>query len=357
MPSRTSLRAGISAFALIAASTGLVAFSGSSAQAFPAPAVRAMPAHVFAPYFEAYNGDDPATLSQESGAKFLVFAFIETAAAGSCTAYWNGSTTQPLTQATFGSEIAQIQAKGGNVVPSFGGYTADTTDTDIADSCTSVPAIAATYENLVTTYHISRIDLDIEADSLTNTAGIQRRNEAVALTESWARHRGLPLQFSYTIPSATTGLGATGVAVLQNAKAVGATVNVVNAMTFDYYIGTAQEMATDTETAGQGVFEQLKTLHPYESARQLWSSIGITEMPGIDDYGPAETFTQADATTVLKWAQAKGIDTLSFWALQRDNGACPGTQGAGSCSGVTQPTWFFSNTFEPFTQPNHGWGW
>jgi hypothetical protein len=40
---------------------------------------------------------------------------------------------------------------------------------------------------------------------------------------------------------------------------------------------------------------------------------------------------------------------LSFWALQRDNGGCPGTKGAGTCSGLTQPTWYFSHTLEPFT--------
>jgi len=38
------------------------------------------------------------------------------------------------------------------------------------------------------------------------------------------------------------------------------------------------------------------------------------------------------------------------WALQRDNGGCPGTKGAGTCSGIKQPTWYFSHTFEPFTR-------
>lgn len=346
---RTSLRAGLGAFALVSASVGLVAFAGSSAQASPVPAATAIPAHVFAPYFEAYNGDNPATLSKESGAKYLVFAFIQTATAGSCTAYWNGSTSQPLNSATFGKDIAAIQAAGGNVVPSFGGYTADSTGTDIADSCTSVSSIASVYEHVITTYNISRIDLDIEADSLTNSAGITRRDQAVAKVEAWAKSKKRTIQFSYTLPSATTGLGATGVSVLKDAKAQGATVNVVNAMTFDYYIGTTQEMATDTETAGQGVYNQLKSLHPTDSAAQLWSMIGITEMPGIDDYGAAETFTQADAATVLHWAKSKGISTLSFWALQRDNGGCPGTSGAGTCSGITQPTWYFSHTFKPFT--------
>jgi len=53
---------------------------------------------------------------------------------------------------------------------------------------------------------------------------------------------------------------------------------------------------------------------------------------------------------VAHWAQSKGIALLSFWALQRDNGGCPGTKGAGTCSGITQPTWFFSHVFELFTR-------
>jgi hypothetical protein len=74
--------------------------------------------------------------------------------------------------------------------------------------------------------------------------------------------------------------------------------------------------------------------------------VGITEMPGIDDFGPDETFTQADAVATAAWARIKGVGMLSMWALQRDNGGCPGTKGAGTCSGVTQPNWFFSHVFE-----------
>jgi hypothetical protein len=33
-----------------------------------------------------------------------------------------------------------------------------------------------------------------------------------------------------------------------------------------------------------------------------------------------------------------------------DNGGCPGTKGAGTCSGIIQPTWFFSHVFELFTR-------
>jgi hypothetical protein len=139
-------------------------------------------------------------------------------------------------------------------------------------------------------------------------------------------------------------------AVIENAIADGARISVVNMMTFDYYIGTEQNMVTDTETAAAGTYSVLQSLFPSDTPAQLWHMIGITEMPGIDDFGPDETFTTADAAIVEHWAQSKGIDTLSFWALQRDNGGCPGTKGAGTCSGITQPTWFFSHVFELFTR-------
>jgi hypothetical protein len=328
-----------------------VAAPGASADPGHGASSRALPYQVFAPYYEMYDtSTDLAALSQQSGSRYLSLAFLETSAAGSCTAYWNGDTTEPIAPSSYGSDIADIQAHGGNVIPSFGGYAADTTSTDIADSCTSVPAIAKVYESLITTYNVPRIDLDVEADSLADTAGINRRNEAIAAVEAWAAARHRRIQFSYTLPTFPTGLTSSGYAVLSNAVADGATISAVNLMTFDYYIGTAQDMVADTESAADGLFGQLQSLYPTATARQLWHMIGVTEMPGIDDYGPDETFTTASAVAILHWAQQQGIGLISFWALQRDNGGCPGTKGAGTCSGVSQPTWYFSHVFEHFTR-------
>ncbi|MGQ4388845.1 chitinase [Streptomyces sp. SAS_270] len=339
--------------AVTALSAGLVTLGGGGAfAAQPAPSYGAkpMPAHVTAPYFEAWTGESPAALAAESGNKYLTMAFLQTDAAGSCAAYWNGLTTQPIGKATFGKDIATMQARGGNVIPSFGGYSADTTGTELADSCTSVDSIAKVYKSLVTTYGVSRIDLDIEADSINNTAGIDRRNKAIAKVQRWAQHTGRSVQFSYTLPTTNTGLAPGGVALLQNAVDNGARVDVVNIMTFDYWDGATHDMAADTETAAAGLHDQLATLYPRKSSAKLWHMIGVTEMPGIDDYGPQETFTTQDAVTVENWAVAKRINTLSFWALQRDNGGCVGTAGANSCSGIAQDTWHFSHTFEPFTR-------
>jgi hypothetical protein len=345
---RTPLLAAAAAVLTAAASVGAIVATAGTADA------ATLPTHVFAPYFEAYNGDSLSGLASQSGNKYLTMAFVQAATKGSCTVYWNGDTSLPISSASFGSDINTIRAGGGDVIPSFGGYAADDAGTEIADSCTNVSSIAAAYENVITTYNLTRLDLDTEDNSLTNTAGIDRRNKAIKMVEDWAAANGRTIQFSYTLPTTTSGLASSGLAVLQNAVSNSARVDIVNLMTFDYYDGATHEMATDTENAANGLVNQLKTLYPSKTTAQLWAMVGVTEMPGIDDYGAAETFTTADATTVENWAVSKGISELSFWALQRDNGNCPGTGAQDNCSGISQSTWQFSHTFEPFTNGSGG---
>ncbi|HEX4703379.1 MAG TPA: chitinase, partial [Pseudonocardiaceae bacterium] len=312
-------------------------------------AAATLPTHLFSPYFEAFLGDSPATISSQSGSKFLTMAFLQTASTGSCTVDWNGDTSMPVASSTFGSDMATIRANGGDVIPSFGGFTADDTATEIADSCTNVASIAQQYENVITTYNVTRLDLDTEDNSLTNTAGIDRRNKAIKMVEDWAAANGRTVQFSYTLPTATSGLVDTGMNVLRNAITNNARIDIVNIMTFDYFDNQPHEMATDTMNAANGLVSELQGLFPSKTNAQLWAMVGITEMPGIDDFGAAETFTTADATTVENWAVSKGISSLSFWAAQRDNGGCVGTAGSNTCSGIAQNQWQFAHTFQPFT--------
>jgi len=344
--------------AAVLAATGPAVASAASLGATPAPThqqpqpqPKPLPAHIFAPYFEGYTTDDPAVLSAASGDKYLTLAFIQTPAAGSCTIDWNGDPSTPIAYSTYGKSIAEIQARGGDVIPSFGGGAADGSGEEIADSCTDVAKIAADYEQVITTYNLTRLDFDVEGDSEKNTAGIDRRNEAIALVEQWAASHHRTVQFVYTLGTNMTGLNVpTGEYVLQSAVAQHARIDIINIMTFDYYDGQPHEMGKDTVTAATAVVDQLKTIYPHKTTAQLWHMLGITEMVGIDDYGPPEVFTPADATYVENWAVKTGIAELSFWALERDNGGCVGTAGSGTCSGVAQSTWEFSHEFEPFNR-------
>jgi chitinase len=339
--------------AAVLAATGSAVASAASSSA-PGQADRPthpLPAHIFAPYFEGYTTDDPAVLSAESGDKYLTLAFIQTPAAGSCDIDWNGDTATPIAYSTYGKSIAEMRARGGDVIPSFGGYTADHAGEEIADSCTDVAKIAADYEQVITTYGVSRLDFDVEDNSQSNHAGIDRRNQAIALVEKWAACHHRTVQFVYTIGTNMTGLDVPdGEYVLQSAVANHARIDIINIMTFDYYDGQPHEMGKDTVTAATAVIDQLKTIYPHKSVEQLWHMLGITEMVGIDDYGPPEIFYPADATYVENWATKTGIAELSFWALERDNGGCVGTAGSDSCSGVAQSTWQFSHDFEPFNR-------
>jgi chitinase len=348
---RTRIATLATAVTVAAGVGGFLAVSSPDAQAATTSRI---PAHVFAPYFEAYNGDGLNNLSQQSGNNFLTLAFAQTASVGSCTALWDGDTA--ISSATYGSDITAMRARGGDAIPSYGGYAADNAGTELADSCTNVNSIATDFEKMITTYDISRIDLDVEDNSLGRTAGIDRRNKAIKLVEDWATANGRAIQFTYTLPTSPTGLESNALAVLQNAAQNQAVISVVNIMTFDYYDGATHDMAAATQTAANGLFNQIKTIWPGKTTAQYWGMVGIIEMNGEDDYAndsgnlSAENFTLANATTVTNWAKTQGIGALSFWALQRDNGGCPNqAPGDNNCSGVSQSTWQFSHLMQGFT--------
>jgi hypothetical protein len=324
-----------------------LAFSTGSVQA-----ATALPNHVYAPYFETWTTDGITTTAQQSGAKYFTLAFVETLSKNSCTLAWNGSRSDPVTNGRYLSDIASLRSLGGDVIPSFGGWSADQGGTEVADSCKDVNTIASAYEDLITRYNVSRLDMDVEGRSLNRTDGIDRRNKALKFVQDWAAAQGRPFQVSYTLPTSATGLEQSGVAILQNAIANGTRVDIVNIMAFDYYDRVTRDMGTAAVNAANGLRAQLHNLYPAKTTAELNAMIGITLMPGLDDYPKkTENTTLAHAQQVANYAQANAINTLSIWAIQRDNGGCPGVTGSNSCSGIAQATWDFTHVLAPFTAP------
>jgi hypothetical protein len=347
--SRSRLRGLLAALAAAAVAGSATLVAGGSAAAAVGTA---LPAHAFAPYFETWTTDSISGLAQQSGARYFTLAFLETTSKTSCTLAWNGDKSQTLASGRYLSDIAVLRGMGGDVVPSFGGWSADQGGTEIGDSCTDVNAIAAAYEAVVTTYGVTRLDMDIEGRSLTKADGIDRRNKAIKLLQDWAAGQGRTVQVVYTLPTSASGLEASGLAVLQNAIANGVRVDIVNIMTFDYYDRVTTDMGAAAVSAAQGLFGQLQGLYPTKTAAELWAMQGNTIMPGLDDYPRrTEVTTLADAQRILDFARANGISLLSMWAIQRDNGGCPGNTGANDCSGIVQNTWDFTHLLAPFTGP------
>jgi hypothetical protein len=314
------------------------------------------PAQVYAPYFEAYLSGSLAGVARQAGARFATIAFLQAAGkkpASACRLTWNGDRSQPISKHGYLFGIRSLRARGGDAIASFGGFSADNGGTEIADSCHSVKAIAAAYEQLVTIYGLHRLDMDIEANSVANRNGINRRNEAITILESWARARHIRLWIQFTLGVEPTGFDQPTMAILRNAIKNGTKVNSINLMVFDYYLGTEKkplDMGALAIKSALTVHRQLTGIYRHLTGRQIWRMLGFTMLPGIDDYPKRTEVTHlSDAAAIMKFARSKGMDFLSIWALQRDNGTCPGAIDSNTCSGIKQSWWEFSHLLEPFT--------
>jgi hypothetical protein len=360
--SRTALAIGLCIPLAVAFGAGSTAPGAAAAAARSAPAAHAtdthaghglIPRHVYAPYFETWTKDSIPAIARKSGAHYLTLAFLQAPKKGSCQIAWDGNPRQVVKPGgRYVHQVRELRAMGGDVVPSFGGFSADQGGTEIADSCPSVPKIAKAYESVVTTYGVTRLDMDVEARSLGNKAGIARRSEALALLQKWAARTHRTVQLVFTIGVEPWGLPGNCFNVIRSAAAHGVRFTV-NIMAFDYYIKASQtgiEMGKAAVKALNGTHAQLSQLYPHLSQRRLWALEGITILPGIDDYPKKTEVTYLpDAQAVASFARSHGMPEISIWAIQRDNGGCPGTIDSNSCSGIKQPAWAFSHVFDGFT--------
>ncbi len=310
-----------------------------------------LPRRLYAPYFETWTSSSIPVVAGKSGARYFTLAFLQTPRKGSCTVAWNGDRKQavrPGGRYTHG--IARLRSMGGDVIPSFGGFSADQAGTEIADSCTSVRKIARAYEKVVTAYRVTRLDMDVEARSLGRQAAITRRSEAIRLLQRWAARKHRRVQVIFTLGVEPSGLPANCLAVLQNAVAHGVRVRAVNIMAFDYYNSNSDsDMGTEALQALRSTHWQLAALYPAAGARRLWAMEGITLLPGIDDFPKKTEVTYlSEAQDVEHFARARRLPLISIWAIQRDNGRCPGKIDSNSCSGIRQPRWAFSRLLEGY---------
>ena len=286
------------------------------------------PSRVFAPYVESWDGTSLTGVANDTGQKYFTMAFI--LAGNGCTPTWNGS--QTMSQKYYLADINSLRAMGGDVAFSFGGASG----TELGQACSTLSSLQAAYQSVIDAYALKWIDLDIEGNAVTNTTSIDLRNKALAGLE--AKNSGLKV--SYTLGVMPNGLPSAQLNVLSNAKGNGVRVDVVNIMAMDYGSQFPGDMAQYAIQATQSTENQLVS-------NGISAAVGITPMIGQND-SRGEIFTLANAGTLVVWAQGTSYVTeISFWAVERDNGSCPGkTRASGRCSGLKQNTYDFTNIFK-----------
>lgn len=300
----------------------------------------------FAPYvdFAGWPTPDLADIRAGSGADHISLGFVVQSSAGGCVPTWGGYTTYPAAGVTAyeRAQVLALRAAGGDIVVSFGGAAG----TELALACASASQLAAAYQSVIDAYGATHVDVDVEGAALLDSTGNTRRAQAVAKLQQTNPN----LVVTYTLPTETTGLAASGLAAVQNAVDHGVKLAAVNLMTMDYAApgDPAGQMGAWAISAATGLHAQLAPLFPNLPAAERWRLVGVTPMIGINDYDD-QVFSLADAQAVTSWARTNQIGMLAMWSLERDS-QCPDpvTTKQLTCSGVAQAPFAFAKAFAMF---------
>ncbi|WP_394821271.1 cellulose binding domain-containing protein [Pendulispora albinea] len=279
-----------------------------------------------APYLYLGWGEPPNvnTVMNASGVKWFTMAFV--LSSGGCNAAWDGQ--RPLQGGVDANVIAQIRAAGGDIVPSFGGWSGN----KLGPNCSTPQALAGAYQSVITAYQLKAIDIDIEnTDEFENTTVQDRILNALKIV----KQNNPGIQTIVTIPTTTSGPSYYGNRLIDQAKALAANIDIFTIMPFDF--GSAN-IASDTIKAADGLRDKLKSTFGWSDS-VAYAHVGISGMNGLSDQ--RELTTVQAWTQIRDWAKARGLGRLAFWSVNRDRG-CDGGGVVSHCSGIAQPDWEFT---------------
>jgi chitinase len=298
----------------------------------PAASAAAADPVLAAPYIYQWSGNtNTSAIMSATGVKAFTLAFV--LSDGGCNPKWDGSRSLTGSDATL---INNIRAAGGDVIPSFGGWSG----TKLGTKCTSASALAGAYQKVISQYNLKAIDLDIEnTDEFENNTVQDRILGAVKIVK--ANNPGLRVVI--TMGTETTGPSATGKRLINQAKALGANVDVWSVMPFDFSNGG--DMAAMTKSAVDGLKNQLKTTFGW-SDDVAYRHSGLSSMNGLTD-NAGETVSVANFNSIRGYAASHHLARLTFWAANRDHGNCGGS--SDTCSGISQGDWAFTKIVAGYT--------
>ncbi|MFD5073496.1 fibronectin type III domain-containing protein [Streptomyces sp. NPDC058371] len=287
-----------------------------------------------APYLYLGWGDPPSATSvmSSTGIKWYTMAFMLDS--GGCNPAWDGS--RPLTGGNDQSVINSIRSAGGDIVPSFGGWSGS----KLGANCSSASALTAALQKVIDAYGLKAIDMDIENTDEFENAAVQDRI-LTALKTVKANNPGL--RTIVTFGTSTTGPTSWGNRLIEQSKALNANIDVFTIMPFDF--GGGSDMYGNTVGASEGLKTKLKSTYGWDDAT-AYAHIGISGMNGLSDQ--QENTTPAIWTQIRDWANSHHIARLAFWSVNRDR-PCPGGGVVSNCSGISQNNWQFTSITAGFT--------
>ncbi|MFI6095490.1 cellulose binding domain-containing protein [Lentzea sp. NPDC051213] len=253
-----------------------------------------------------------------TGIKWFTLAFV--LSSGGCNPAWNGN--RPLTGGSDQQLINSVRAAGGDIVPSFGGWSGN----KLGPNCSTPEALAAAYQQVINAYGLKAIDIDIEnSDEFENTMVQDRIITALKIV----KQNNPGIQTIVTFGTGVAGPNFYGARLIDQSKALGANIDIFTIMPFDFGSSNIQ---TDTIGAATGLKNKLKSTFGWSDA-EAFKHVGISGMNGLSDQ--REMTSTETWTAIRDWAKSNALGRFSFWSVNRDRGGCDG-QVSGSCSGIPQ---------------------
>ena len=299
------------------------------------------PVALAAPYEYMGWGDPqpPVGVLATTGIHDLTLAFI--LSNGTCDPEWDG--TRPLLGGPDAATIAAIRAAGGNVDVSFGG--ADGTKLGVV--CPNAIALMGAYQQVISAYDLSAIDVDVEGTEYASAGARDRVIEALADLQ----RRDPDLEISITFQVYVSGLGADGKSMIRHAAALRFQPYAWTIMPFDFQPAVS-EMTTATERV-TGDLERVVARSYRESAAKAYAHMGISSMNGNTDV-TGETVPVSVFGQILAFAEQKHLARVSFWAVNRDRPCTGGlSEDAGDCSGVSQTPFAYTDLLASYVSAPH----
>ncbi|HEY3873631.1 MAG TPA: cellulose binding domain-containing protein [Actinocrinis sp.] len=299
---------------------------------------------IAAPFVDmgAWPTPDLTQIAETAGLREFTLGFVTNGSAA-CTPSWFNAYSMNSGFET--ADIASLRGLGADVKVSFGGEAG----LELAQSCTTVSALTAAYQSVISAYDLTQIDFDIEGAAVADPASINLRSQAMAALQAAAKAAGKTLSITLTLPVLPSGLTADGLSVVKSAINAGVTVSTVDVMAMDYGDTEAPnpsgQMGTYAVDSAQSLYNQLAALYPSKTSAQLWNMIGVCPMAGQNDESD-EVFTLANMQQLLAFAQQEHLGELAFWDVTRDGNACTGS--LSDCTDVSQTPYEFSEIIAPY---------
>jgi hypothetical protein len=258
---------------------------------------------------------------------------------GHCAPAWGGQPSLALSDKLYQKEAQYVRAKNGVLSVSFGGENG----LSIESKCTKSELVQA-YQSAFDIYGASYIDFDIEGGALGDTSA--NTNRFNALKELQTKNSNAKV--TLTLPANIDGFPPAALALIQQAKDLGVTIDQYNMMTMAWYSQKLPGAISDSVIASaQKGFQQLQAIFPEKSAAQIWSMIRVTPKVGVD-YDQS-ILNLNDAISIGQFVKQHGLAGIGFWSADIDrnqNKSQKCSLGANpDCSGIYQVPYDFTKSF------------